>query len=394
MTGPSRDIEILIDRAGPLLRAAVVEDGRLTDLHIDSAVRPSRLGEIVLGRVDRIVTALNGAFVDIGGTAGLLNNADLRTAAPTSRKAARAGTTLRAGQPVLVQVKAEPGGGKGPSLTMDVTLPGRFLVMTPFKPGISISRRLAQGDARGRLSQMISEITGGLGGGWIVRGSALGVETELLASEAEALALAWRQIERQVAGDPPRTLSTGSSAAVRAVVETGGRRIARIYVSDAAIRGELADLAPDAAALVEIRQEALFDRYDIEGAIRELSGRTVPLPGGGSLVIDRTEALTVIDVNGGERPNALATNLDAVEEIARQLRLRNIGGIVIVDFINMTARRDVEHLLGALGQATADDPAGVNVYGMSKLGLVELTRQRRGPPLSDLLASCGVSRSD
>src|SRR4051794_7824223 len=163
--------EILIDRAGPLVRAAVVEDGCLTDLHIDSGDRPSRLGDIVLGRVERIVTALNGAFIDIGGpSAGLLNASDLRTAAPISRKAARVeasriGTLLRTGQPVLVQVKAEPGGDKGPNLTMDATLPGRFLVFTPFKPGISISRRIAHGEAKGRLTQAISGITAGLGGG-------------------------------------------------------------------------------------------------------------------------------------------------------------------------------------------------------------------------------------
>ncbi|WP_247880859.1 ribonuclease E/G [Skermanella sp. TT6] len=384
MTGPSRGVEILIDRAGPLLRAAVVENGRLTDLHIDSADRPSRLGEIVLGRVDRIVTALNGAFVDIGGVAGLLNNADLRTAAPTSRKAARAGTALRTGQPVLVQVKAEPGGGKGPSLTMDVTLPGRFLVMTPFKPGISISRRLAQGDARGQLSQLVSEITGGLGGGWIVRGSALGAASETLAAEAEGLAVAWRAVERQGSATPPATLRQGPSAAIRAVIENGGRPVAGITVSEPSLRDELAAWAPDMAPLIRTEPDALFDRYDLEGELIRLTERQVPLPGGGSLVIDRTEALTVIDVNGGERPNALATNLDAVAEIARQLRLRNVGGIVIVDFINMASRADAERVLDGLTRATADDPASVNVYGMSKLGLVELTRARRGPPLADL----------
>jgi ribonuclease E/ribonuclease G len=383
--GKTSSIEILIDRSGPLTRAAVVEDGRLTDLHFDSTERPSRLGEIVLGRVDRIVTALNGAFVDIGGATGLLNNADLRTSAPTSRKAARAGTSLRTGQAVLVQVKSEPGGGKGPSLTMDTTLPGRFLVMTPFKPGISISRRLAQGDARGRLSQTISEITGGLGGGWIVRGAALGIDSEILAAEAESLAVAWRGIEARVTSAPPLTLQAGHSAAIRAIIENGGRSISSILVAERAIRDELVAWGSDLAPLIQVEPEALFDRHDIEGELLRLMDRQVPLPGGGGLVIDRTEALTVVDVNGGERPNPLGTNLDAVTEIARQLRLRNIGGIVIVDFINMASRGDAERVLDALGKATADDPASVNVYGMSKLGLVELTRARRGPPLADHL---------
>jgi ribonuclease G len=222
-------IEILIDRAGPLVRAAVVEDGRLTDLHIDSDDRPSRLGSIVLGRVERIVTALNGAFVDIGGpSAGLLNAADLRTSAPTSRKAARVdagriGTLLRTGQPVLVQIKAEPGGDKGPSLTMDATLPGRFLVFTPFKPGISISRRIAHGEAKGRLTQTISGITSGLGGGWIVRAGAMNAAPDLLAAEAETLAVAWRRIEQQCGGlTAPLPLLSGPTAPLRAVIEQGG----------------------------------------------------------------------------------------------------------------------------------------------------------------------------
>jgi ribonuclease G len=394
-------IEILIDRAGPLVRAAVVEDGHLTDLHIDSDDRPSRLGAIVLGRVERIVTALNGAFVDIGGpSAGLLNAADLRTSAPASRKAARVdasriGTLLRTGQSVLVQIKAEPGGGKGPNLTMDTTLPGRFLVFTPFKPGISISRRIAHGEAKGRLTQTIAGITSGLGGGWIVRAGAMNAAPELLAAEAEALAVTWRRIEQQVGSTAPLPLLPGPTAPLRAVIEQGGRPICRILVADPGILADLTawavDTAPDIAPLIERHAgpERLFDRHDLEGEIGRLTSRHVALPGGGGLVIDRTEALTVIDVNGGERPNVLSTNLDAADEIARQLRLRNIGGIVIVDFINLSGRgfeSGGQRVLDALAHATADDPSGVNVYGMSKLGLVELTRARRGPALADLLA--------
>ena len=347
----SSKIEILIDRAGPLVRAAVVEDGRLTDLHIDSDDRPSRLGSIVLGRVERIVTALNGAFVDIGGpSAGLLNAADLRTSAPTSRKAARVdagriGTLLRTGQPVLVQIKAEPGGDKGPNLTMDATLPGRFLVFTPFKPGISISRRIAHGEAKGRLTQTISGITSGLGGGWIVRAGAMNAAPDLLAAEAEALAVEWRRIEQQCGSTAPLPLLSGPTAPLRAIIEQGGRPISRILVADPGILADLAawadDTAPDITPLIERHSgpDPLFERYDLEGEIGRLTSRHVPLPGGASLVIDRTEALTVIDVNGGERPNVLGTNLDAADEIARQLRLRNIGGIVIVDFINLSGRR-------------------------------------------------------
>jgi ribonuclease G len=399
---PMSRVEILIDRAGPLVRAAVVDDGRLIDLQIDRADRPSQVGDIVLGRVDRIVTALNAAFIDIGGpTAGFLGASDLRQPGAASRKEARAGsarigTRLRTGQPVLVQVRADAVGDKGAALTMDVTLPGRFLVLAPFAPGIVLSRRLAQGEARGRLTTLVAGLTAGLTrapAGWIVRAGALDAPAERLSAEAEGLAMAWRAVEAAAeAGPAPRVLRTGASAALRTVIEQGGRPLDRIIVGDPACHAELTEwctqAAPDLADRIERYDggaRPLFERYDLDGEIARLIGRRVPLPGGGSLVIDRTEALTVIDVNGGERPNVLATNLDAAAEIARQLRLRSVGGIVIVDFINMADRRDQQRVLDALAQAVAGDPAATHVYGMSKLGLVELTRARRGPALADLL---------
>ncbi|SMF92034.1 ribonuclease G [Azospirillum oryzae] len=406
-------LELLVDRDGPLTRAAVLADGRLTDLHIDHAGRPSLLGAVILGRVERIATGLNGAFVDLGhGLSGLLPAADVRRPvldddSPQPRpnrpgaKPAPIGALLRTGQPVMVQVKADAAGAKGPSLTMDITLPGRFLVHAPLGRDIAVSKRLGTGPERAALARRIEQLA--TGAGWIVRAGAAQVSDELLAAESEALHLQWRAIRDDArAGSAPRLLHPGPDAPTRALIEQGAAAPAAILVDDPAPAGQIKmgdgpllsglrdwcdrhapDLLPRLSAHTDAQR--LFDLRDLDSAIAELLDVRVPLQLGGSLVIERTEALTVVDVNAGERGNPLDVNLDAAAEIARQLRLRNVGGIVVVDFVNMRSRGDAERVLAALSQAVESDPVQTQVYGMSKLGLVELTRARRGTPLAALL---------
>nr|WP_295825713.1 ribonuclease E/G [uncultured Azospirillum sp.] len=406
-------LELLVDRDGPLTRAAVLADGRLTDLHIDHADRPSLLGAIILGRVERIATGLNGAFVDLGnGLSGLLPAADVRRPvldddAPQPRsnrpgaKPAPIGALLRTGQPVIVQVKADAVGSKGPSLTMDITLPGRFLVHAPLGRDIAVSKRLGTGPERAALARRIEQLA--TGAGWIVRAGAAQVSDDLLAAESEALHLQWRAIRDDArAGSAPRLLHPGPDAPTRALIEQGAAAPDAILVDDPPPAGGIRmgngpllsglrdwcdrhapDLLPRLSAHAGVQR--LFDLCDLDSAIAELLDVRVPLPLGGSLVIERTEALTVVDVNAGERGNPLDVNLDAAAEIARQLRLRNVGGIVVVDFVNMRSRGDAERVLAALSQAVESDPVQTQVYGMSKLGLVELTRARRGTPLTALL---------
>lgn len=386
-------LEILIDRDGPLTRAAVLSDGILTDLYVDRVDRPSLLGAIFLGRVDRIVAGLDGAFVDLGGgRSGLLTGADVRGSQGRLRsKGERIGSVLRTGQSVLVQVKTEPSGAKAAALTMDITFPGRFLVHAPFGRDIAVSKRLGDGPARGELARRIGPLVSG--GGWIVRAGAADAPDTLLAAESESLHLQWREIRDTAGtGTAPALLLPGPEAAIRALIERGGLSPARILIDDHALAADLtgwcADRAPDLHAVLsrhDRREGRLFERYDLDGAIERLLDRKVPLSAGGSLVIDPTEALTVIDVNAGERGNPLAANLEATGEIARQLRLRNVGGIVVIDFVNMRNRGDSERVLTALTRTVEDDPAQTHVYGMSKLGLVEMTRARRGTPLAALL---------
>ncbi|WP_448191021.1 ribonuclease E/G [Azospirillum sp. sgz301742] len=376
--------EVLVDRLGPLMRAAVLTGGRLTDLYIDNAERPSLLGSVFLGRVERIATGLDAAFVELGtGKPGLLGVADAR--GPKGR-VERIGTLLRTGQPVLVQVKADAVGAKGPTLTMDVTLPGRFLVHAPLARGIAVSKRLVQGPARTELVRRLEAVV--LGEGWIARSGAATAAPDVLAAEAEALVLAWRAVQ-QAATSAPALLRHGPDAAQRALIEHGSptRIVAEGKSHAAALADWCAEFAADLADRVEAytASPGLFEMRDLDEEIDTLLGPRVPLSAGGSLVIERTEALTVVDVNAGERGNALDVNLEAAREIARQLRLRNVGGIVVVDFVNMKGRGDAERLLNALSAAVADDPAQTQVYGLSKLGLVEMTRARRGTALAALL---------
>lgn len=395
--------ELLIDRQGPLLRAALVRDGVLVDLQLDRAGRPSRLGAVYRAPVVRLATAMNVAFVDLGGSPhALLAASDIR---PQRRKGeARIGQLLTAGRDVLVQVKADAHGAKGPVVTMDATLPGRFLVHVPFRAGITASRRL--GATRAGLLARVTTILDAAGwprDGWIVRSGAEAADDATLAAEATSLAGTWRALS----ADPAPGLKLPAPDAVRrAITEQGGRGIDRILAADPADAAALTiwarDAAPDLAGRIAAAPEGcrLFDRHDLDRVIAGLGERVVPLPDGGSLVIDRTEALHVIDVNGGERGDPMAVNLQAAREIARQIRLRNLGGIVIVDFISIRARGhggahgvghggDRERLLAALTGSVADDPAGTQVYGMSALGLVEMTRTRRGPALADLLKEGG-----
>ncbi|MEI8396122.1 MAG: ribonuclease E/G [Rhodospirillaceae bacterium] len=387
--------ELLIDGHGTLLRAAVLNDGRLTDLHIDPIDGTSfgpQTGSIWRGRVERLSTGLNAAFIDLGtGKSGLLGLADIRL--PGGARAPNGstiGTLLRCGQPVTVQVKAEAFGTKGPTLAMEISLPGRFLVHAPFRRGVALSKRVGQGAVRAALAARLQNLT--VGDGWIARSGTESVSDDVrIAEESESLALCWRDLERRAAeATAPACLLPGPDATRRAVIGLGPRPLTRVMI-DSPDRGATftawcLEAARDLMDRIQVHAgpEALFEHADLEGAIAALARPHAPLSNGGGLVIERTEALTAIDVNAGERGNPLAVNLEAADEIARQLRLRNIGGIIVVDFLSMPRRDDGPRVLDRLAAAVRDDPVQTEVYEMSKLGLVELTRARRGPALSEL----------
>jgi ribonuclease G len=371
-----------LDRWGPLDRAALVADGELTDLHLDRDDLPSLTGAVMAGTVTRLVPGLDAAFVDIGGALpALLNASDVR---PRARDR-KIGQMLRAGQRVIVQVKADAHDNKGAVVSMDISLSGRFLVHLPLGEGIHLSKRLGRGAERASLLARLKPLLPS--GGWIVRGSAATAPAEGLAAEADYLSRRWFHAARS--GEPAPT------AFQRAILDWAGAADA-IVGDGAAVTAAVADwlgqAAPDLLPRLRTHPgpEPLFQTDDLDGAIRTLVQERVPLPGGGDLIIQPTAALTVIDVNGGERAigpgcSPLSTNLAAGREIARQLRLRNIGGIIIVDFINLAKAAEREELILAMSGAVAEDAAGTQVHGLSKLGLMELTRSRRGPAVAALL---------
>lgn len=341
-------------------RLALVKDGRLVELTL---IRPELLaGAVMLGRVVELAPKLGAVFVDIGqerpaylqGVKGLTN-----------------------GQAVLVQVKADAHGGKGATLTADITLSGRHLALVPTRPGLVVSRKLSD-DNRARLLERLEPLVGD-DEGVIARTHAIHADEGDLAAELDALRAAWAQVNVGKAGRAPAVLWRPDPLE-RLLAEHPG--VSRVLVDDdaafAAARARL-------GALVERHREGpLFDLYDVTDHLAAALSPVVALPCGGRVTIEPTAALTAIDVDSGPA-SPIEANLQAVPVIARQLRLRNIAGQIVVDFVSGGGKGALMKLIAALKQAVAGDPTATHVIGMTPLGLIELTRERRGPALSELM---------
>jgi len=407
-TKPPRPIdEVLIEHGLFETRVALIADGRVVELLLDRADRPGRLGNIYLGRVTRVVPGMQAAFVDIGaGQAGFLGVREAQALVGTTRAAGKEMSApieacVQEGQAVLVQAIKEPIGDKGMRLSANPTLPGRYLAFAPRGTGSRVSRHIADEGERARLAALLAGIAGeGEGGAFVARTKAAGVDADGLAAEATALRAAWRALEaRRKSARVPACLYEEPDAAVRALRDHAGDEIRRVRV-DAAdglarLRAYCARFAPALGDRLELHgaEAPLFDLYGVEDDIEAALEPRVPLPSGGFLTIEGTEALTAVDVDsgrfvdpGGAAETGLRTNLEAAEATARQLRLRGIGGIVVIDFIHAAGAGHARRLLDALEAALADDPAPTRVIGMSELGLVEMTRKRTGEPLANLMS--------
>ena len=340
------------DQAG--LRAALVVDRRLQAIEIDRTAHPTRVGSIATAKVVRTIQGL-GTIAKLNDGVELLLD--------------RGGPA--AGEEIVVQVTRVPRGDKLGIASRGITLAARGVVYLPRESGIKFSRRLEIDDAR---RAALEALVTGKPGGWIFRRSAAQIDLSDFAAEIAALTIegqgaeiaapdAFRRLATDYGAEPPDRILAAGLAARRTT-----ERWCRAF-------------APGLEARIAPVEAGLFDLHDLDEAILALSEPRVPLPGGASLVIEPTEALTVIDVNAGPEANALSVNLTAAAEIGRQLRLRHIGGIVVIDFISMTRPRDRERIVDALKAAVADDPAQTYIIPMSALGLVEMTRERRGPGL-------------
>jgi ribonuclease E len=377
------------------VRIAVLDGGLLAGYQIEVAEGALQRGNIFRGVIANVQPALNAAFIDFGAEKhGFLAIQDVVPEAyyrrPSNAHRARIDEVLERGKPIVVQVQKEAEGSKGAALTTNLSLAGRYLVLTPFDPVLGVSRKVEDEDQRKQLKTIVSSLKVPEGCGVIVRTNALEQTKATLQKDLQALLRVWKRVETEARlGKGTRRLYSDQDLVVRALRDSLDQSVAEVVVDDddAFERAEeymRAFMPRTKTRLVRWGERTpLFSAYEVEPQIDRIYERSVPLPGGGSIVIDRTEALTAIDVNSGratraatQEETALHTNLEAAREVARQLRLRDIGGLVVVDFIDMRAQKNQRKLEKELREAMKADKARFTVGKVSPNGLLEINRQR------------------
>ena len=394
--------DILINWAPQETRVAVVENGAVQELYIERALERGLVGNVYLGKVARVLPGMQSAFVDIGlDRAAFLHVADLNPPANAVRDAPPLPIERQIfeGQALTVQVIKDPIGTKGARLSAQVSIAGRMLVFLPHDQHIGISQKIGPAEAREQLRARLQALAGGEPGGFILRTNGEDATDAELADDIAYLRKAWAAIRTRAQASPPGTLlHQDLSLAERVLRDLANDATATIRI-DSALQHDLLKAfgdtyMPRTAAKLELYrgERPILDLFGIEDEIGRALARKVELKSGGTVVIDQTEAMTTIDVNTGGFVGArnfedtvFKTNLEAAGAIARQLRLRNLGGMVIVDFIDMTRDEHQQAVLAEFRKQLARDRTRTTVSGFSALGLVELTRKRTRESLSHML---------
>ena len=397
-----------VHKADDFVQIAVLEGRTLIEHYVSRVgVDPNAIdGNIYLGRVTNVLAGMEAAFVDIGTTKNaVLYRGDVRydreDLTDQSSRDVRIEQLLRPRQVVLCQVTKNPIGTKGARLTQEVSLPGRFVVLVPNSDSYGISKRLPD-DERRRLRRILGELKPE-GFGVIVRTAAEGANADELGRDITQLVEMWNAIEAKAkTAHAPTLLYSEPNVAVRVIREEFNRNYRGVIIDGRDLFDEVhsyvASISPELADRVEHYDAssqglALFELHHVHEQLHKAMDRKVWLPSGGSLIIDRAEALTVIDVNTAKNVGTVSleetihqNNLEAADEIARQLRLRDIGGIIVIDFIDMSVEANKEDVMKALKDALSRDKTKTQVFEMSALGLVEMTRQRVSEGLVEALS--------
>ena len=384
------------------LRVAVLEEGRTVETYIERRGAGSIAGNIYKAKIDNILPAIDAAFVDFGAPKnGFLQVRDVVVPglSATARRRKKISDMLSNGQDILVQIEKNPMKTKGARVTMELSIAGRFLVLTPDGEGSGVSKRLPDGE-RERLRKLVKQLeTDGVG--VIARTAAAGATLEDLERDLRFLRKIWAQVQARAKAAPSKTLvHQDGDLSLRVIRDLLTRNVDKVVVDSERqyrrILGWVRTTQPEFADRIELHtgSQPLFEQYGVEAAIRSTLNRRVDLPSGGYLLFDYAEAFTVIDVNSGSstrqshlEETTLRTNVEAAREVLRQLRLRDIGGIIVIDFIDLERERNRKELLAVLTEELAKDRTKTYLVDISPLGLVEMTRQNTTEGVRETLTS-------
>jgi len=408
--------EILINVTPQETRVAVVENGVLQEVFVERERRRGLVGNIYKGKVSRVLPGMQAAFVEIGlertaflHASDIISNPNSEPQDDDVKRAPVPPITelLSEGQDVLVQVIKDPIGTKGARLTTHITIPARFLVYMPFTPHIGVSQKVEDPAERERMRMIVQQIAEATPGGFIVRTAAEGASEDAFRADIAYLNRVWLEIQERVKIAPGgRLVHDDLRLAMRAIRDLVGTDVEKIRIDSretyTKVTKFVAKFIPQLAEGIEYYPgpRPLFDLYGVEDEIQKALQPKVQLKSGGHLIIDQTEAMTTIDVNTGAfvghrnlEETIFKTNLEATQSIARQLRLRNLGGIIILDFIDMEEEDHKNQVLRALEKSLEKDHAKVHISSVSELGLVEMTRKRTRESLERILCeqcpTCG-----
>lgn len=392
-------------------RVAVVEDGSLEELYMERASIGSRVGNIYRGKVANIESGIQAAFIDFGvGKNGFLHISDLHPryfSGGDEKRVENIGrrkslserpliqNCLRKGRAIVVQVTKEGVKTKGPTLSTYLALPGKYLVMMPWMRKQGVSHKIEDEDERKRLREILEQCDPSKGQGFIIRTAGQGCSKRDIQNDLMYLKRLWHAIEKRIdAEGPPGPLYQESDLVIRTLRDVFDSKITKVLCDSESVVRKIKDFLSIVAPRLKRRVSfydgkiPLFHKYKIEEEIAKIQSRRVEMKGGGSIVIEQTEALVAIDVNSGRaheqkdaEQTAYQSNMEAAKEIARQLRLRDLGGLIVCDFIDMRNARHRKEVERAFRAAVRMDRSRSRILGISRFGVVEMTRQRMRPSL-------------